>query len=86
MEFSEGLAVMLASIIGAGVFALPAFARGLGAYAILFISLGLGFSLALGYTILSFAPGNVEMEKDYGCSEGTMSTFKRLIGWAKSLF
>ena len=62
MTYQEGFATLLAAIIGAGVFALPGFARQLGWYSIIFIFLALMFSLGLGYLILAFTPGSVEDE------------------------
>ena len=62
MLFTEGLTVMLTSIIGAGVFALPVFARELGLMSILYLLVAYLFSMALGYVILMFTPGTVDDE------------------------
>jgi len=60
MRFDAALSLLISATIGAGVFALPAFARPLGIYSLVFILLAFLYSIFLSYTILNFAPGTVE--------------------------
>ncbi len=63
MKFNEGLSLLLVTIIGAGVFALPVLASEVSPfYVLISLSLGFLFSVFLGYTVLSFAPADIEEE------------------------
>ena len=81
MLFTEGLAVMVTSIVGAGVFGLPEFAKNLGWMSAFYLLLAYLFSILLARVVLSFTPGTLdeEFERAFGKKYGKLTELLDMV-------
>lgn len=63
-KFDTSVALLISSLVGAGVFAMPIFARQVGLLSVFVITASFLYMLGLGYLIIEMFPGTVEEEVD----------------------
>ncbi len=61
-KFDTSVSLIISSVVGAGVFALPVIAGQLGLMSAVFILVAFVYMLGLGYVIIEMTPGTVEEE------------------------
>lgn len=61
-KFDTSVSILISSLVGAGVFALPLLSRQLGLLSIIVLAGAFAYMLGLGYIVVELTPGTVEEE------------------------